>query len=126
MIYLYNLIVYLSSILIFIGSFFSKKLNQLHNGRKKIKKYLKTIKITNEEKIWIHVSSVGEFEQAKSIIYSYFSAKTGRYSWVNISCSENLSSIFYQPNNSVEGRWLSPKPGRRKGTSLEVKERFCR
>ena len=61
MIYLYNLIVYLSSILIFIGSFFSKKLNQLHNGRKKIKKYLKTINITNEEKIWIHVSSVGEF-----------------------------------------------------------------
>ena len=71
MIYLYNLIVYLSSILIFIGSFFSKKLNQLHNGRKKIKKYLKTIKITNEEKIWIHVSSVGEFEQAKSIIYQF-------------------------------------------------------
>ena len=75
MISLYNIIIFLSSILIFIGSFFSKKLNLLYNGRKKIKKYLKIINITNEKKIWIHVSSVGEFEQAKSIIY-YFKNKS--------------------------------------------------
>ena len=64
--------------------------------------------------------------QANSIIYSYFSTKTGKYSWINTSCRDNLSSILYQPNSSVEGRWLGPKPGRRKGTSLEVKERFCK
>lgn len=75
MISLYNIIIFLSSILIFIGSFFSKKLNLLYNGRKKIKKYFKIINITNEKKIWIHVSSVGEFEQAKSIIY-YFKNKS--------------------------------------------------
>ena len=69
MVSLYNIIIYLSSILIFVGSFFSKKLNLLYEGRKKVKMYFKTINITNEKKIWIHVSSVGEFEQAKSIIY---------------------------------------------------------
>mgnify|MGYP001229212642 CR=1 FL=1 len=71
MIYLYNIIVYLSSIFIFFGSFFSKKLNKIHTGRKKIKKYFKIKNITNDKKIWIHVSSVGEFEQAKSIIYQF-------------------------------------------------------
>ena len=75
MVSLYNIIIYLSSILIFIGSFFSKKLNLLYEGRKKVKMYFKTINITNEKKIWIHVSSVGEFEQAKSIIY-YFKQKS--------------------------------------------------
>ncbi len=64
-------------------------------------------------------------QRANSIIYSYFSTKTGKYSWINTSCSENLSSILYQPNSSVDGRWLGPKPGRRKGISLEVKEKFC-
>ena len=64
-------------------------------------------------------------QRANSIIYSYFSTKTGKYSWINTSCSENLSSILYQPNNSVDGRWLGPKPGRRKGISLKVKEEFC-
>ena len=80
---------------------------------------------------WIqHSDGLGWFNtdirpQANSIIYSYFSTKTGKYSWVNTSCSENLSSILYQPNKSVAGRWLGPKPGRRKGTSLKVKEKFC-
>ena len=50
MVSLYNIIIYLSSILIFIGSFFSKKLNLLYEGRKKVKMYFKTINITNEKK----------------------------------------------------------------------------
>ena len=64
-------------------------------------------------------------QKQNSVIYSYFSTKTGKYSWVNTSCSENLSSVLYQPNESVNGRWLGPKPGRVKGTSFAVKERFC-
>ena len=64
-------------------------------------------------------------QQQNSVIYSYFSTKTGKYSWVNTSCSENLSSVLYQPNKSVDGRWLGPKPGRIKGTSASVKDRFC-
>ena len=64
-------------------------------------------------------------QQQNSVIYSFFSTKTGKYSWVNTSCSENLSSVLYQPNKSVNGRWLGPNPGRVKGTSFAVKERFC-
>ena len=80
---------------------------------------------------WVqHSDGLGWFNtdirpKANSIIYSYFSTKTGKYSWINSSCIENLSSVLYQPNDSVEGRWLGPKPGRRKGTSLKVKERYC-
>ena len=63
--------------------------------------------------------------RTNSIVYSYFSTKTGKYSWINTSCSENLSSILYKPNNRVSGSWLGPQPGRRRGLSLAVKERFC-
>ncbi|GIS28667.1 MAG: hypothetical protein CM15mP129_08640 [Chloroflexota bacterium] len=74
---------------------------------------------------WIqHSDGLGWFNtdirpQANSIIYSYFSTKTGKYSWINTSCSENLSSILYQPNNSVEGRWLGPKPEEEKEQALK-------
>tara|TARA_B100001989_G_scaffold151468_1_gene107992 strand:+ start:5352 stop:6116 length:765 start_codon:yes stop_codon:yes gene_type:complete len=63
--------------------------------------------------------------RTNSIVYSYFSTKTGKYSWINTSCSENLSSILYKPNNRVSGSWLGPQPGRRRGISLAVKDRFC-
>ena len=63
--------------------------------------------------------------RTNSIVYSYFSTRTGKYSWINTSCSENLSSILYKPNNRVSGSWLGPQPGRRRGISLAVKDRFC-
>ena len=80
---------------------------------------------------WIqHSDGLGWFntdvqKQGNSVIYSHFSTKSGKYSWINTSCSENLSSILYQPNESVNGKWLGPKQGRRNGTSFAVKERFC-
>ncbi len=64
--------------------------------------------------------------QPKSVIFSYFSTSSGKYTWINSSCIENLSSVFYKPTQSVEGSWLGPKPGRIKGTSMAVKNKYCR
>ena len=62
-----------------------------------------------------------------SIIYAYFSKSQTKnpYSWVNNSCIENLSSIFFQPNNSVSGEWLSPRRGRVGGASERVRKSYC-
>ena len=62
----------------------------------------------------------------KSVIYSYYSNYSGNYQWINSSCSANLSSIFYRPNQYVKGKWLGPKPAREKGTSLAVQDRYCK
>ena len=47
------------------------------------------------------------------------------YSWVNNSCSENLASAFYQPDISVPGVWLPPKPGRPGGSNMIVRKKYC-
>ena len=70
MIYLYDFIIFFYSILIKISSFFSKKGKKLYIGRKKIPKYFVKKNISKEKKIWIHISSLGEFEQAKPLIHT--------------------------------------------------------
>ena len=71
------------------------------------------------------------------VIYAfYFRAKKGdrsaaapqdtaKYAWVRNSCSENLSSVFYRPDQSVAGVWLPPEPGRPGGTSMITRRLFC-
>ena len=63
-----------------------------------------------------------------SVMYSYFSkSKTNTpHFWVNSSCIENIASIYYQPNSSVEGEWLSPKKGRPGGANEMVMKLFCK
>ena len=64
----------------------------------------------------------------KSVIYSYFSKSQSKnpYIWVNNSCIENLGSIFFKPNNSVNGEWLSPKRVRIGGASETIKKLYCK
>ena len=63
-----------------------------------------------------------------SVIYSYFSKSQSKtpYVWVNNSCIENRGSIFFQPDNSVNGEWLSPKRGRVGGTNEIIKKLYCK
>ena len=66
--YLYNTIIIISDIYLYLSSIFSNKNKNILEGRKKTINYIYE-KIPNYEKIiMIHVSSVGEFEQAKPII----------------------------------------------------------
>ncbi len=50
---------------------------------------------------------------------------TSKYLWAHKSCKENLSSEFFKPDESIEGFWLAPIPGRPGGTDMAVGKRFC-
>ena len=83
---------------------------------------------------WIHHSDgLGWYNTEirkgnNSVIYAYYSKSNSKtpYTWVNNSCIENLRSIFFQPNDSVNGEWLSPKSGRVGGANETVKKLFCK
>ena len=68
---LYNISIYLYIISIHIYSLFNTKSKLWVKGRKRIFKKIKN-KLSQEKNIvWIHCSSLGEFEQAKPIIINY-------------------------------------------------------
>ena len=64
---MYELAIKLIDIYILISSLFNKKLKRIYEGRKDTFKYIDE-NIDIQKNILIHVSSVGEFEQAKPII----------------------------------------------------------
>jgi len=82
---------------------------------------------------WIqHSDGLGwyntEIKKAEnSVIYAYFSKSKSKtpYTWVNNSCIENLGSVFFKPNKSVEGEWLSPKVGRVGGANEIIRKLYC-
>ena len=64
--FLYNLAIFLTSILLPIVAIFSKKLKLFVEGRKQTFSKIETLK--NKKVIWFHAASLGEFEQARPII----------------------------------------------------------
>jgi len=64
--FLYNLTVFLISLVLPIIALFNKKLQLFIDGRKQT--FLKIQALKNEETVWFHVASLGEFEQARPII----------------------------------------------------------
>ena len=68
--FLYNLIINLIDIYIFFSSKINDKNKKNLEGRKKTFSYIEENNLFEKKPVWIHVSSVGEFEQAKPIIKS--------------------------------------------------------
>lgn len=64
--FLYNILVFKATILLSIIAFFNKKIKLFVDGRKEI--FSKITALKNQETIWIHAASLGEFEQARPII----------------------------------------------------------
>jgi 3-deoxy-D-manno-octulosonic-acid transferase len=64
--YIYQLIVFLTELVLPISQFFSKKMILFVKGRKDI--FSKILPLKEEKTIWIHAASLGEFEQARPII----------------------------------------------------------
>lgn len=52
-------------------------------------------------------------------------ADTAKYYWVNTSCANNQGSIFFKPEISVKGEWLSPQNGRPGGAGMTVRKKYC-
>lgn len=66
--FLYQVFIHLFSFSYRLGSFFSKKAKKGWKGRKEQKKIFKALE--KEEFIWLHCSSVGEFEQGRPVLES--------------------------------------------------------
>jgi 3-deoxy-D-manno-octulosonic-acid transferase len=65
---LYNLVVRLSLTLLRIGALFVPRINEWFAVRKNWQKNLANINPENKPVFWMHVSSLGEFEQGRSVL----------------------------------------------------------
>ena len=100
--FIYSLFISIFNISLKLNSLFNEKTKKIILGRKKTKDYIKN-NIEDQKVIWIHVASVGEFEQAKPIIdslkrkyenkilVSYFSSSTKSA----VSNYKNVDFHFY-------------------------------
>ena len=100
--FIYSLFISIFNISIKLNSLFNEKTKKIVLGRKKTINYIKN-NIEDQKVIWIHVASVGEFEQAKPIIdslkikyenkilVSYFSSSTESA----VSNYKNVDFHFY-------------------------------
>ena len=100
--FIYSLFISFFNISLKLNSLFNEKTKKIILGRKKTKDYIKN-NIEDQKIIWIHVASVGEFEQAKPIIdslkikyenkilVSYFSSSTESA----VSNYKNVDFHFY-------------------------------
>ena len=100
--FIYSLFISIFNISLKLNSLFNEKTKKIVLGRKKTINYIKN-NIEDQKVIWIHVASVGEFEQAKPIIdslkikyenkilVSYFSSSTESA----VSNYKNVDFHFY-------------------------------
>ncbi len=65
---IYSLFLYIYYFLIFIASVFNKKAKFWINGRKNLMSDIKESVNLNDETVWIHCASLGEFEQGRPVI----------------------------------------------------------
>ncbi len=103
----YDLFISILDVLIKFSSLYNEKNKKIIEGRKLSLKKVKEFKLNNKEAIWLHVSSVGEFEQAKPIIdsikqnykfkiaVSYFSSSAERI----VDNYSNVDYSFYLPSD---------------------------
>ena len=105
----YNILISISELYIYLNSFLNDKNKKLYLGRKNTFECLSFIKKSNHKIILIHVSSVGEYEQAKPIIFhlnknypykiivSYFSPSVEKI----INKSKYIFKSFYIPSSNL-------------------------
>jgi 3-deoxy-D-manno-octulosonic-acid transferase len=68
MYFLYNILILVAGFVLKIAALFNKKIKLFIDGRKQIFFELQQAITKNEEVIWIHCASLGEFEQGRPII----------------------------------------------------------
>lgn len=66
--FIYNIGIYLLYLVIYITSFFNSKAKQWINGRKNVFKKISDFDNKGKKTVWVHCSSLGEFEQGRPII----------------------------------------------------------
>ncbi len=71
MTFLYNLLIRLYYFLILIVSLFNKKAKLWLSGRKDLFVKLRELSLKDEQRVWFHCASLGEFEQARPVIEQF-------------------------------------------------------
>ncbi len=69
--FLYNFSIYSSAVIIWLSTFFSKKLKLFFKGRKDVFKILATSIKAEDKIIWFHCASLGEFEQGVPLMETF-------------------------------------------------------
>ena len=64
----YTFAIRLSNVFIYIGRYFSDKLELLYQGRQSVWKKLEDFSLDNRNVVWFHCASLGEFEQGRPLI----------------------------------------------------------
>ena len=114
LIFLYNIFIFLFKIGISITSIWNTKAKQWLLGRKNIWRELEEKISKNDRIIWIHSSSVGEFEQAKPLIeelkkeYPAYKILASFFSPSGYHASKNYKHadyIFYLPIDTASNAW---------------------
>ncbi|MGW9685205.1 3-deoxy-D-manno-octulosonic acid transferase [Flagellimonas sp. 2504JD1-5] len=65
---LYNILQYLAWMVLHVVAIFNTKINQFVKGRKQTRAVLNTNPLVKEKVIWMHVASLGEYEQGLPIL----------------------------------------------------------
>ncbi len=78
MLFLYNLFLFLYSLLARFYALFNDKAKKWVDGRKDWEHHFSSTLLAGEKRIWVHCSSMGEFEQAKPLI-EVIRARYGEY-----------------------------------------------
>jgi 3-deoxy-D-manno-octulosonic-acid transferase len=68
MLFFYNLFIRIAEAVIFLFSFFNTKAKLWRNGRSDWRTHFQLKLQKDEQRIWIHCASLGEFEQARNLI----------------------------------------------------------
>ena len=64
--FFYDIGIFLGDLYVYLFRFYSDKINKLYVGRQQIWADLEVFTVANEESIWIHCASLGEFEQGRT------------------------------------------------------------
>lgn len=68
MIFIYDFLIFLSSLLLKVLALFNDKLTLFVTGRKKVYTDLNTLKRNGKPILWMHCASLGEFEQGRPVL----------------------------------------------------------
>lgn len=111
MLVFYNIIIYCYELLIKFHSIFNEKSRQWIKGRKNIFNKIKTEIKDHKEIIWFHCASLGEYEQAKSLILNFKKKHTRKKilltffspsGYENFKQEKFIDWIFYLPSDTKE------------------------
>ena len=102
--FVYNLVTYIGQVLIFCAQPFSTKLKLFYRGRKGVFDRIDQFKRTHEIQLWIHVASLGEYEQGRPIIEEYKKLHPSHKVLLSVfSCRVKMLSLTIE-NCSIRNR----------------------